>query len=86
MVTEPSRDLRWVYEDAGVRLIPIAEGAQACLDELRLGRASTPEVVLACDMEKMLAEFSKATAAPGLGRKPVRGPRPGARIAKTTDL
>jgi NAD(P)-dependent dehydrogenase (short-subunit alcohol dehydrogenase family) len=86
MVTEPGRDLRWLYEDAGVRVIPVAEGARVCLDELRLGRSGPSEVVLACDMEKMLAKFSEASAAVALGRKPVRSPRSGARTAKGGDL
>jgi NAD(P)-dependent dehydrogenase (short-subunit alcohol dehydrogenase family) len=79
MVTEPTRDVRWVYEDAGVRLIPVAEGARACLDELRLNRASTPEVLLACDIEKMLSAIIEPSAVQSMGRKPVRGSRFGAR-------
>ena len=54
MVSEPSRDMRWVYAQAGIQLMPIREGTEACLNELRLGRGHGSEVMLSASVERMI--------------------------------
>jgi NAD(P)-dependent dehydrogenase (short-subunit alcohol dehydrogenase family) len=39
MVVDPLKDLRWAYARAGLDLIPVSSGTQACLNELRLGHS-----------------------------------------------
>ena len=54
MVVDPSRDLRWAYAQAGLQLIPVPEGIEACLNELRLGRGASSEVLIAASVERLI--------------------------------
>jgi NAD(P)-dependent dehydrogenase (short-subunit alcohol dehydrogenase family) len=54
MVTEPTRDLTSMYEKVGIKLMPVPEGAAACLDELRPGPGRGHEVLLAASVGRMI--------------------------------
>jgi NAD(P)-dependent dehydrogenase (short-subunit alcohol dehydrogenase family) len=49
-----SPELRTLYATRGIQLIPIADGAQALLTELRLPDHPGAEVVISCSVEQML--------------------------------
>jgi NAD(P)-dependent dehydrogenase (short-subunit alcohol dehydrogenase family) len=53
-----SDELRRLYAQTGYKLIPVAEGAEAFLAELQDARRA-PEVVLACDVDKMIETAQK---------------------------
>jgi NAD(P)-dependent dehydrogenase (short-subunit alcohol dehydrogenase family) len=54
MVVDPARDLRWAYSQAGLQLIEVPEGTEACLNELRRGRTGGSEVLIAASVERLI--------------------------------
>ncbi len=48
-----SPELRQMYAAKRIGLIPVTEGAQALVDEIRLGAGSSAEVVVSCSVEQM---------------------------------
>src|SRR5262249_10118761 len=54
MVADPARDLRWAYAQAGLQLIPVAEGTEALLNELRQGRSGGSEVLIAASVQRLI--------------------------------
>jgi acyl transferase domain-containing protein/NAD(P)H-dependent flavin oxidoreductase YrpB (nitropropane dioxygenase family)/NAD(P)-dependent dehydrogenase (short-subunit alcohol dehydrogenase family) len=54
MVSEPTRDLRASYAQVGIGLIPIPEGAAACLAELRLATGRPSEVLISTSVARMI--------------------------------
>jgi hypothetical protein len=49
-----SDELRRMYATVGFQLIPIDEGVNSFLSEIRLAERKSPEVVISCSVDQMM--------------------------------
>jgi NAD(P)-dependent dehydrogenase (short-subunit alcohol dehydrogenase family) len=57
-----SDELRRLYRERGVEMIPVAEGRRMLIDELRRGKQGPPEVVIGCSLAALAAGNTLETA------------------------